>query len=930
MKKLIYILFAVFAFSSSSTMATTYYWIGGNTALSFTGQATWTTDPLGRAPVGAGTITIAPADIFIFDGTNVGGATVVTGPVVIATTTLKTTPFAQLKIINGANVAIGRATAGASVIYLTGDGTTAPDLVVDATSTLLLGGAAYSCDMQIILDSAINTTGSGASGLISGKLYLSSPNQSFHTRSYITSKNPGALVFASGSECHVSDSTASSGFNASYAGCVLFQTGSSLHYYTGRSPIGSSATVQISTFETGSNIYFERSNISYVDGTTKYSTSSWTSSKVLPNIIVRTGATLTADGAIIKVENLTIESGATFLTHTSGQTPVLGNLTVDGTLTGQGTNSLIMGGNSPQLVSGSGTINVATFTVCDNSYVKLANNVVVSTGSAVNGKLDFGATNAISGTGTFSSRVASNAGPLTGNLTAGSTLITGVVGTITGVTGLTVSATGISANTNVVGFSGTNATISLSQPATATATGVTLSFAGGAATLATANPNGFDSVKGCVIVTGLKSFSTGTNYVINGATNYPFGVSSTSTTGNVSVGDVSINANVTGNTNVKVAGTLILNSGKYTIRPTDTLRISSGNDIAGSPFSFSKCIVTDISGANVGVLRVDSFNTSKLFPISTPNDYLPLTFIPAPADYSGFEVSAFKGLTVDASPTGTAFTANQKTTAVDAIWNIHRNRGAIICATQFGWTAGLEGIVFKNLADNQIGISRFNNNAWSVIKAADASNVLNSAVDTFSSYTSFAIGQIGASLPVELTGLAATLKNTTATISWQSLNEKEVVEYVIERSTNGTSYTEISTIKALNNAAANNYKWQDASISNGVNYYRIKMIMANGSVQYSAVLIVKDNAKNGLSVFPNPAIAGRPFNVTFNADKADNFVFNLYDMNGKIVSTSKTYINAGQNVLSVPTNGNLKTGNYILSINSNYNIAAVNIHVMIK
>ena len=927
MKKLIYIL--VFFLVFSQAKATTYYWIGGTSDTSFVKQQSWTIDPIGRTAVGAsGSLTVGLADVFIFDGTNIGGLPAVTGAVSITMPSLTATPFAQLKFINGANVSLGRTTGGSSVINIAGDGTSAPDLVVDATSTLIIGSLLTNANIQILLDSA-----KGSTGLISGKLYISPLSKVIHTRSYITSKIPGALSFTSGSECHITDSTATSGFNGSLLGCVVFQSGASLYYYSGRSPIGSSSTIQMTEFKPGSNIYFEASNVSYVDGVTAYSTSSWTSGKFLANVFIQNGATFTTDGAVGKIENLTIDAGCNFVLYKSGQTPVLGNLTVNGALksVSPSTNTLVMGGNTPQTISGTGTINIPSFAVADNSSVTLAQTIKDSISNSIAGKIDFGATGVITGPSTFNAKVGTTAAALVGNTTAGSYQITGIVGTISGVTGTTINAAGIPSNTNVVGSSTTALTINMSQPATATATGVALTFTGSAAVLATANPNGFDSTTGSVTVAGLKSYSTGINYIINGATSHPFGVSSTSTSGTVSVGNVSINANVTGNTSAKVTGTFTLNTGKFTIRPTDTLRIVSGNDIAGGLFSAAKYIVTDISGANIGVLRIDSFTNTKLFPIGTSNSFLPVTF--KPVDSATFAVSAFTGVTTNASPNGTAFSSTAKSTLVDAVWKIHRAFGTGNVSMGVNWPQNLEGNTFTNFSNSQIGIAKYDTTlGWTTAIDSLANNTFNTAVATFNGFTSFSVGQIGVALPLRLINFAASLKSNNAGIFWQVENETNIAHFIVEKSTNGTVFNSIGVVNALNNATIlSNYSFNDPAAYSTNNYYRIKIVGLDGTVKYSSIILVKNCPLLNVLAYPNPVKAQRPVTIAFNATHSSEANINVVDITGKIVSTSKANIKSGTNTISIETGNSMKPGNYIISINVNNNQdAAINVPVIVK
>ncbi|MEO7265721.1 MAG: hypothetical protein ABIW38_12440, partial [Ferruginibacter sp.] len=500
MKKFLFTL-TLMLIAGLSYSQTTYYWVGGTAATSYTSNSNWNTQLDG---LGTSRSVAASNDILVFDGTNVGGTIPTTGQV---TTTASSTNSGRLVLQNNANIIIGRASAGSAVITINGDGTSAEDLQVNAGCTLTLGMAIYNYDVQVVM-------GAGATGLVNGTVYLSPLSNTVHTRSFITVVTANSFVFNTGSAVHITDSLASSGFNASAIGSINFKTGASLYYYTGRSPMGSSSTIQFLNLDPGSNVYFMNSNVSYLDGITSYTSSAWSNLKTYSNIFVKNGATFKSDGPFYKIEDLTIDNACTFITHTSGNTPVLGNLTVNGTLNGplNSTNTVIMGGNNLQTISGIGTIDVPSLTIANYSDVVLAKSVNVLNNVNVVGKINFGAANKVTGSASFTSRVNGTAANLTGNTVAGSYQITNIVGTITGVTGLAVVGSSLSANTNVVGFSASNALINLSKPALATATGVSFTFMSDTATLVTANPNGMDTLTGSVVVTDIKSFQSGTNY----------------------------------------------------------------------------------------------------------------------------------------------------------------------------------------------------------------------------------------------------------------------------------------------------------------------------------------------------------------------------------------------------------------------------------
>ena len=504
-------------------------------------------------------------------------------------------------------------------------------------------------------------------------------------------------------------------------------------------------------FKPGSNWYHRATNVlPSVFG-------SFFNTKSFGNIIVENNASLEADGPIYRIGNLTVNTGSNFTTHTSGQTVVLGNMTIEGNFLAPAasTNALVLGGNALQTVAGSGSIIVPQLVVADNSDVALNKTITILTSANVYGKLNF-KTSQINGAGSFSSRVNNTGTSVAGNLVAGSYQLTGVVGTIASITGLTVVGTGIPANTSVVGFSGSNATINLSQPITTNGSGVTLNFISDTAILATASPAGMDSTSGSVVVLGNKNYQSGTSWIINAATSTPFGVSSGSTNTTVNSAFVEINAPVTVNRNIEIDGYLTVNA-KLSLRALDTVHILTGATINGT-FNNTSYIVTsyNTTNGNQAVVIYDAIASNTLIPIGTATYYLPATVNPTAV--SSFTASVFEGITTNGTVTGTPLSAAQKQRVVNAVWNINRLTGTGTSTLQLEWDQALEGSTFTTLPNTDIGII-YNTGAAYTNPIGTGNNATNSAAGSVSSFGAFSVGAVPPSaaflfnpLPVKIYG----------------------------------------------------------------------------------------------------------------------------------------------------------------------------------
>lgn len=759
MKRLL--LSGLFIFSAVFTFGqTTYYWVGGTAAATgITTGANWNTsiDGLGSSrPSSTGA-----TDILIFDGTNLGGTTPATGPATILANSSIT--CAQIKITNNAVINFSRPTSGTSTITVSG--TTGDDFVVDA-------GSAF--NVPITTSGSIRfAMGAVNTGRVSGTMSIVSGQQFRFDNT--TGGASGAFVFTNGSSFTTNITSASSSYafgsgTQSAEKWVVFEDGAHLYYEGGYSPMGGTANYSAIDFKPGS-VWHHRAN---------NGTGSFLNRKSFGNIIVENNATLTADGPVYRINNLTVTAGATFLNTLSGQTAIMGNLQADGTFsTPSGANNeVILAGNSTQTISGSGTINVANLLIADNANVVMNRNVIADQGVIVNGKLNFN-NNQLTGAGAFTATGIAVPGSGTANTVAGSYVLRGVTGISSTARGQTLTGAGLAPNTILIAFSATSDSVFISQPATATATAVAISSSTAGATLETANANGFDPANGSAALSGNKVYDDSINYVINTATTVPFGISTGSTATSVHTGSVIVNAPVTVNSGVTINEFLTLN-GKMTLRPGDTVRILSGAVIDGNPGT-ANYIATDYTspGGLQSVLRYDNITGTVLLPIGTVNYYLPATV--TPVNVSDVTAAVFEGITTTGTITGTPLTPTQRQTVVNAVWNLTRLSGTGNADLQLGWNTSLEGSSFTTLPSTDIGLIINNGSSWSLPNGT-GDNTANTVLATITAFGSFGAGAIPPTQPFLFNPLpekvygnpdfngGATSLNTTQPIIYSSSN----------------------------------------------------------------------------------------------------------------------------------------------------------------
>jgi uncharacterized protein YegP (UPF0339 family) len=143
---------------------------------------------------------------------------------------------------------------------------------------------------------------------------------------------------------------------------------------------------------------------------------------------------------------------------------------------------------------------------------------------------------------------------------------------------------------------------------------------------------------------------------------------------------------------------------------------------------------------------------------------------------------------------------------------------------------------------------------------------------------------------------------------WTTTGSADNAEFTIQYSLNGTSFTNIATVKN------NNHTYTHQSPA-AVGYYRVMSVEKNAPSVYSNIAVMRTNGKLpqiSVYVWPNPVIGSSQF-VVHSTEKG-SFSWILRDMAGRILKQGKGYGNANaSNILQIPVNS-LSRGNYNLTV----------------
>ena len=162
--------------------------------------------------------------------------------------------------------------------------------------------------------------------------------------------------------------------------------------------------------------------------------------------------------------------------------------------------------------------------------------------------------------------------------------------------------------------------------------------------------------------------------------------------------------------------------------------------------------------------------------------------------------------------------------------------------------------------------------------------------------------------------VSASLKNTTATIVWNTVGENGVAAFTVEKSTDGISFTKIGEVSAKNTATAS-YTATDNDVVTTTSYYRIKAISTDGTISYSNTVKLTTNYSPLTSIYPNPLV-GRILNIQLGNVEAGKYVVSITNELGQTVTKETISHSGGVGTHSINIKESIASGVYHVTISS--------------
>jgi trimeric autotransporter adhesin len=173
-------------------------------------------------------------------------------------------------------------------------------------------------------------------------------------------------------------------------------------------------------------------------------------------------------------------------------------------------------------------------------------------------------------------------------------------------------------------------------------------------------------------------------------------------------------------------------------------------------------------------------------------------------------------------------------------------------------------------------------------------------------------------LPIVFNYLNGVRQGTNHLLNWKvTCNSSPTATLILERSSDNRTFTAINTVNATALRCADPFNYTDANPLLGLNYYRVKIIDANGKVSYGNTIALLNAVKGFevLNVAPNPVTSNGAFKLTVSAAKAETIGIVITDMQGRVVERKQINIIGGYN--AIPMNiSQLASGTYNVQVTS--------------
>ncbi len=238
--------------------------------------------------------------------------------------------------------------------------------------------------------------------------------------------------------------------------------------------------------------------------------------------------------------------------------------------------------------------------------------------------------------------------------------------------------------------------------------------------------------------------------------------------------------------------------------------------------------------------------------------------------------------------------------------------GDLVWALNYGGFVSDEGLsVFCSAAGNVYATGDFDGGAADFDPGPGITTLFSSTGFTF-------IVNLNGNVVLPLTLLSFSGETTVRgnALKWATAQETNTKHFDVEWGTDGARFQKISTQNAAGNSSSiREYSYLHTYPTDGNNYYRLKMVDADGRFTYSPVIQLSNMlTSRAVIVFPNPVADMLQLNIS--ALKNETVSFYLYSVQGELMDTRNFNLVKGSNLFTWNLQA-LAPGRYFISSGNN-------------
>ena len=168
-------------------------------------------------------------------------------------------------------------------------------------------------------------------------------------------------------------------------------------------------------------------------------------------------------------------------------------------------------------------------------------------------------------------------------------------------------------------------------------------------------------------------------------------------------------------------------------------------------------------------------------------------------------------------------------------------------------------------------------------------------------------------VPIKLSSFSAVQKVEQVLLDWNTSQEQNSKEFIVERSPDGIRFTKIGTVAAAGRAfTVSRYHFLDDAPLNGNNFYRLKQVDLDNASEYSSIVkVFVAPAGFTYQIMQNPG--PDELRIKFRTDQATTVRIQIHNATGSLIAERSTTMAQGTSTYIMPVK-QLAAGIYFISI----------------